>query len=667
MKKGFLLIVLLSVMVLPSLNGVSVWADGREDTEKPTFTLEELVVTATRYEESVESIPANITIISEVDIENTAAYNIPDLLRTQTGLHVNDITGNRRSYTVDIRGYGETAALNTLVLVDGRRINAADLSGTDWTIIPLDRVARIEIIRGGRSSVIYGDNAAGGVINIITKEGEAFNAGAKVSGGSYDTFGGTAHISGSQADLTYSISGSYLTSDGYRDNSDTEAKAFGANLGYYPGDAVRFNLSMGYNEDLTRLPGALKTSEFAGGIARTETTQADDFADVEDYYFKGGPEIYFTENSRFKIEVSYRNRTSTSFATFAGGNFTGTTEIKSITVTPQLIVKERLFGLENNLILGLDYVSNKEDISNRSIFFGSLSEGSFELEKENYGYFVHEEIKPADQLAISAGYRYDRAEFSFAPGVPDHATLDEELVTVGITYMVHDVLDTYFSFSRSFRYPVLDELFNFFTNTIDTALVPQSSNDFEAGIRYSFNDNIRGDINLFQVDTEDEIYFNPTFYVNDNLDGRTRRKGIELSLSGDFDRVGLSAGYAYTDSEIRGGRFEGKTVPNVPKEKMTLGGRFKIGEGFSVAINGVYVGQRRFVSDFQNAYNEQESYVMLNAKITYDRKPFSAFIDLNNLTDEEYSEYGVLGGWPVEQAYFPSPGFNVLFGISIGY
>ena len=72
---------------------------------------------------------------------------------------------------MDIRGFGETGPLNTLVLVDGRRVNEIDLSGVDWTQIPLDQVERIEIVRGS-GSVLYGDNAVGGVINIITKKPE---------------------------------------------------------------------------------------------------------------------------------------------------------------------------------------------------------------------------------------------------------------------------------------------------------------------------------------------------------------------------------------------------------------------------------------------------------------------------------------------------------------
>ena len=85
------------------------------------------------------------------------------------GVVVRDFYGTGKTASVDIRGFGETAPLNVLVLVDGRRVNEIDLSGTDWTQIPIDQIERIEIVRGA-GSVLYGDNAVGGVINIITKK-----------------------------------------------------------------------------------------------------------------------------------------------------------------------------------------------------------------------------------------------------------------------------------------------------------------------------------------------------------------------------------------------------------------------------------------------------------------------------------------------------------------
>ena len=215
MRKWLSLPLALLVTFLPEIT----FAEEPKKNTKAEVLMEQVVVTATRYEETISTIPANVSVIEEREIANSTAKDIPNLLRMHGDLQVTDVTGNGRSYRVDMGGFGETAQSNTLVLVDGRRINQADLSGTDWTLIPLDRVKRIEIIRGARGSVLYGDNASGGVVNIITKEGKGFGAGVDAGWGSYDTYKGNAYLSGSHERFSYALSGGYHSSDGYRENS----------------------------------------------------------------------------------------------------------------------------------------------------------------------------------------------------------------------------------------------------------------------------------------------------------------------------------------------------------------------------------------------------------------------------------------------------------------
>ena len=117
------------------------------DNEVPL--MDKVIVTASRLEEKIASVPANVTVISEQEIKNSPAETVPELLRSTPGIVVNDITGNGRNITVDLRGFGETASLNTLLLIDGRRINQADLSGVDWTLIPKDRIQQIELFTVG--------------------------------------------------------------------------------------------------------------------------------------------------------------------------------------------------------------------------------------------------------------------------------------------------------------------------------------------------------------------------------------------------------------------------------------------------------------------------------------------------------------------------------------
>ena len=638
------------------------WAGG------DSIKIKEVVVSASRYEEELTSVPAHVTVITEENIENSTAQNIPDLLRTVVGINVNDIAGNKRSITVDIRGFGATAPLNTLVLVDGRRVNQADLSGTDWIQIPIERVERIEIIRGGRGSVLYGDNAAGGVINIITKEGTQFEAGADTAIGSYDTYKGNAYFSGATDNLSYFFSANLFDSDGYRDNSGTEAKDLGIDLNYYSGDVLKINFSSGYHKDYTRLPGALKVSDFNAGLSRTNTITPDNFADVEDYYFKLAPEVYFLDDSLIKIDLSYRMRSSLSFYSYTGGNFMGDTEIETITLSPQVLLKNNLGGVGNSLTFGFDYQSAEENILNNSIFWGTRSIGTFKLEKESYGFYINDDIKLIDSLLFSGGYRNDRANYTLNPSTLERISMDEDLYTAGVNYNFYDKSYAYISFSKSFRYPVLDELFSFSRSTINTRLNPQKSDNYEVGVRYYFMDSNYAQANLFRINTENEIFFNSTLYANVNLDGISRRDGVELSFSTQpAEWLMLNGSYTYLKTKIKEGMFKRNDIPNVPKSKLTLEALFSPVRDFSMALNGVYTGERRFQGDFANAYDEQADHIVVNSKLKYRWNDLTAFLDINNLFDEEYSEFGVIGGFPVENAFFPSPKRNFLAGLSVDF
>jgi iron complex outermembrane receptor protein len=668
MKQNHLFVlVLTSIFCFPG-SACPAESAATEAEESESTMMREVVVTAARYEEQITTVPANATVITEEDIANSTAKDIPGVLRTQVGIHVTDVTGNGRTYKVDLRGFGETAQSNTLVLVDGRRINEPDLSGTDWTLIPLDRVKKIEIIRGSGGSVLYGDNATGGVINIITKEGEKFKAGADMASGSFDTFKGNAYLSGSKDSFSYALSGRYYQSDGYRDNSDTDARQFGANLGYIVGDFMRLTLSGGYHDDDTALPGALTRSELEANTPRTATTHPEDFADTQDSYVQFKSEAFFFQTSLFQIPLSYRKRDTTFFSSFAGGTFEGNTDIKTAIASPQFVISEPIKGFENNLTFGMDFVSAEEDIVNQSLFFGSLTIGEFNLDKRNYSLFIHDKFYPMDSLALSVGYRYDAVKYEFSPSIPDEANYSENLYTAGINYTFYKESYAYFSYSRGFRYPLLDELFNFLTNTISTDLIPQTSPNYELGVRYYFAQNIYTHLNFFRLITKDEIFFNPKTFSNENLDGETRRDGVEISLGAKLESIYLVGTYTYTNAEVEDGQFAGNEVPGVPKHMASFDSVFDLGRGFTLALNGKYVGKRFLESDYANAFPEQDDFVLFNAKLKYACKGLTVYLDVNNLFDEEYAQFGILSlGYPKEPAFYPSPERNFLVGVRYDY
>ena len=143
---------------------------------------------------------------------------------------------------------------------------------------------------------------------------------------------------------------------------------------------------------------------------------------------------------------------------------------------------------------------------------------------------------------------------------------------------------------------------------------------------------------------------------------------MELSFNARVSaRLSLQGSYTYLKATIEEGQFAGKDVPGVSRNKATLGLSFLPTKELSLSVNGVYVGSRPFISDFNNAFGNQEEYFLVNSRIDYRFKNTKVFLGVNNLTNKEYAEYGVLGGFPLERAYYPSPERNFIFGLTLDF
>jgi iron complex outermembrane receptor protein len=514
--------------------------------------------------------------------------------------------------------------------------------------------------------VLYGDNAAGGVINIITKEGEKFSAGLDTAVGSFGTFKANGYVSGDVKDkLPFYLSAGTMTSSGYRDNSYTRAQDLGAKVGYYPTSSLKLGLDAGYHKQHTGLPGTLSEADIAGGIPRTGTKTPDDFTNVQDYYLQLLPELSIGGDNLVRMDLSYRKRTFLSYATFSAGNFTGDAGIETITASPQVLFKTQVAKAVNSLTAGLDFLKAKEGIENTSLFYGSLSTGNYDLEKKNYGAYLHDELALTPNLRLSAGYRKDRAEFSFSPSVLSGISLDADAYTAGINYAFSGKSYVYGSYSRSFRYPVFDELYSFFTNTINPSISPQTSNDYEVGMRYYFTDQVYCHVNVFKMDTDDEIFYNPATFNNENMAGATERLGVEASFFAKvLETLSLRGSYTHMNATMNGGAYDGKHVPNVPEHRAALEATYQPSMPLTLVLNGEYVGERPYISDFAHDFSNQGSYVVLNARVEYKYKQAKVFLNVNNLADKKYSEFGAIGDFPLTQKFFPSPGRNFMLGVS---
>ncbi len=653
------------IMVL-GLGPAALAEDSKGDAK---VTMGEVVVTASGEEEEVVRVPSNVNVVTADEIEDSTAANVAEVLSTLPGVFVSDFSGNKRNYSVDLRGFGESTTQNILLLVDGRRVNLDDLSGADWNTIPLDRIARIEVIRGSRGTVLYGDNATAGVVNIITKEGERSGVTASLAYGSYSTLKGHTAVSGVTDTLSFDIRGSYSHSDGFRDNSGSIAKDIGANMKVDPSDRFRMHLSTGYHHDDTRNPGRLFQTDFDTGLSRTDSATPNDFSKVDDYYIKMGMEVDVMSNHLIKLETSYRDRDKENFGTFSGGFFESETKTRIYTAAPQLVLKHKAGNISNRMILGGDVKLSKQNFDNVSEFFGSPTQIIATLEKYNTAYLIQDELGIGQHLSFSGGFRSDRAVFSYTPSTPSKRTLDENSYNFGINYAFNEASHVYANYSRGFRYPVLDEQFSFFSSSIDTTLMPQTSDNYEVGTKIRIGTHLVAGVNLFRLEIEDEIFFNPDVSVlaNVNMEGTSIRQGAEFSLAWQGPALYVGATYTYTDTEFDGGPFDGNEVPFVPTDKATAKVSYAFECGLTLGLNAVYVGERFFISDFENQFDKEDAYTVVNAKIQYDWRGLTFFADLNNIFNEEYNTYSVVGfnsaTFDNQPSIYPAPEFNAMVGV----
>ena len=220
--------------------------------------LDKIVVTPYRYGESLGDVPASLAVISSEQIASSSASTTVGLLSDLSGVVVRDWSGNGSKATVDIRGFGEQAALNVLVLVNGRRVNEVDMSGVSWTQIPLDQIEKIEVLKGGFGSVLYGDNAVSGVINIITKKGsfKPLSVDLTTEYGSYGMNKEGLSLGGTKNKFNYLFSYSNNATNGYRSNSYFKGTNFSTNLDYLL-EPTNTNLrfTQGYSKSEYGLPG----------------------------------------------------------------------------------------------------------------------------------------------------------------------------------------------------------------------------------------------------------------------------------------------------------------------------------------------------------------------------------------------------------------------------
>src|SRR5690606_34465333 len=190
--------------------------------QSPVPQLENIVVTANRQPQALKDTLGDITVVSREELQRAGADSIPTILSRQPGVQITDNGGRQTPTGIMLRG---SNANHTLLLIDGVRINSSVQGGANWMAMDPAAIERIEILRGAASS-LYGSDAIGGVVNIITRKGAGDRplAGwAELGVGSHSTVRSSTGFSGAAAGWDYALTASMAESDGYSSTSPDAA------------------------------------------------------------------------------------------------------------------------------------------------------------------------------------------------------------------------------------------------------------------------------------------------------------------------------------------------------------------------------------------------------------------------------------------------------------
>lgn len=603
-----------------------------------------LTVTAERQSASVRHAARQVTVINRQAIDNSHAGSIVDLLRGQPDIVVRDTTGIGAKSQVDLGGFGETAAANSLVLIDGRPVNNADLSGVDWTQIPVDSIERIEIIHGG-GSVLYGAGAVGGVINLITRVPEA---GGELSGeaGSYATYSGAGRAGIEQGGLRADLHAGGSHSNGYRVNGGLDRFDAGGRAEFDVQDSLQFYLRGNQHRDTIGQPGSLTAAQVAAN--RQQSTTPNDVARTRDGYVEGG--AMFDAGNGLSLDVPAAWRKRSTDALYSGFRVQST--LQTLTLRPKL-------SFENDSAVQLRAVAGS-DIERGK---GKLS--SFDYKRTHDGYYGYLSVGGNDGLwTVSGGARNERLRDNFVSGATSSSETQRRTTwEAGAALNVAPEFGLHLSAASSVRFPQLDERFDFFTSTINPNLRQQTGRHYGVSV-HSQLDDVTLDIAFRRAELKNEIFFNPATFNNENYTDKTRHDAWSLSAAWHADpRAVLRANYTLARATFRGATYPGKTIPAVPRQHAGVSVDSDWGHGFGTTLGVNWVGSSFLISDQANAAAKLPGYVVANAVARYRWQDMDTFLRIDNLGNRRFSRYGVHSAFSGDKTY-PAPEVSVTGGVS---
>jgi iron complex outermembrane receptor protein len=629
--------------------------------------LDAVVVVGTRSEESQNRLPAAITLLTRQQITDSGVTTLADALRLAGGVQMTDFFGDGSRVNVDLRGLGDGANAGTLVLVDGRRLNNPDIASPDLQSVSLKDVERIEIIQGS-AGTLYGDQAVGGVINIVTRSAEGqLRADGEIGYGSYDAMRAQASVSQLlKSGFSYRASAEARGTDNYRDHNHLEYENLLGRAGYAYRSGAIF-LEGGWVNERLQTPGALFASELAQDRRQATTNFRGDFSNLRTNLQRANWRHAIGEDWNVETDVTHRRSDGTFRLSFASGPATAdSSQDRNVwTVNPRVTGHFALPAGDALVTAGIDAQRADYELTSP---FGTQS-NTQEL-RDAYAQLV---APLWWTLEATAGARTARVENEVLDGfIFVDTTRFHDTVTVfesGLSLRPLKDLRLFARRDGNVRFAKVDE----FTSagappeSNENRLQTQTGVTWEAGAEWR---TLRHRLSalLYRLDLRNEIVFDPDTFSNVNLQ-RTRRDGILVEASTrPIDRLELAMAGHYLDAGVRGGNFSGRQIPLVARTTGRVSAGVSLPWHLHAYTELLATGARRFSGDFGNTLGKLPGHAVVNLALSSRHGAWRVAGRINNLFDREYAEYGAAAfdaNFTQQPSYFPSPERN--FWLSLSY
>ncbi|MFW5712565.1 MAG: TonB-dependent receptor, partial [Spirochaetota bacterium] len=374
----------------------------------------DVIVTAARTEESELSTPAHITVITAQEIKESGEQSLVGILDTLAGVNFTSYSGPQQAQ-IDMRGFGENSHGRVLVMVDGRRLNSQDMSGIQWLSIPLESIERVEVVHGS-NSVMYGNHAVGGVVNIITKDNrERAEFASTVDLGSYfsdkldnGVFSSQRIRYGTKQGATDgAVTFAHSSNEGHRERTESRSVNTLLNGGWDITEILRAEADLGYQWNEYQMPGSLTEADYESDPSQA-TNDADD-AEEHDLSTFLSLEWFPFYNTEVSLDGGYRYQaqaydTPSDFTPHYTDRVYHTLE-----ASPKVVVESSGSFIPLRIISGIDVYQSSQKIVEFSDKDRTNKNFTSELSLMAYGAYLKPIAELSEQTTLEAGIRYEGA------------------------------------------------------------------------------------------------------------------------------------------------------------------------------------------------------------------------------------------------------------------